>query len=256
MLEKFRAAKAAEIRALEKLDAAGRFPAPHPGPRPPFAQALRRAPAPAVIAEYKRASPSQGEIRMDLSPLEVAKAYARGGAAALSVLTESDYFKGELAFLDAVVPAGLPILRKDFIFTDIQVRATAATPASALLLIARMMDSAEDLDRLVTLAGANGIEAVVEVFDARDLDMARRAGARIIQVNNRDLDTLETDLDNAVRLADPALGETWIAASGISRPEHAAKMAAAGFHAVLVGTHLMREQDPGRAVARLIGDAP
>ncbi len=254
MLEKFARAKRREIDDLLALEAAGRMPAPRTAPRPPFEAALRAAGPGAVIAEYKRASPSKGVINLELGPLDVARAYARGGAAAMSVLTETDHFQGDLAYLDACVPAGLPLLRKDFILHPLQVRMTAATPASAMLLIARMV-SQDALRDLLDLARDLGLETVTEVFDEADLDRARAAGARLIQVNNRDLDTLAVSLDVSRRLAARKLpGETWISASGVTRPEQIDELAALGYDAVLVGTFLMEGADPGAALAGLTGE--
>lgn len=130
--------------------------------------------------------------------------------------------------------------------------ATAATPASALLLIARMFDTAAELRDMRELTEELGMDAVVEVFDARDLDVAREAGSGIIQVNNRDLDKLTTDLGNSRTLSrGKAAHETWISASGIFTPEEVREMAELGFDAVLVGTSLMQDDDPGAALLRL-----
>lgn len=255
MLERFAQAKRREIMNLMALDAGGRMPAPRSGPRPPFAAALRAAGSGAVVAEYKRASPSRGDINLALGPQDVARAYARGGAAAMSVLTEADHFRGELGFLDACAGAGLPLLRKDFVLHPLQVRHTAATPASALLLIARMVEPRE-LAHMVALAADLGLETVTEVFDGEDLARARGAGATLIQVNNRDLDTLEISLDVSRRLAGAKMpGETWISASGITRGAQVAELAALGYDAVLVGTFLMEGADPGAALARLIEES-
>jgi indole-3-glycerol phosphate synthase len=253
MLEKFKQAKEGEIERLRRLADAGEMPEPLPGPRPSFHDALAEAGPAAIIAEYKRASPSKGEINTKLSCKKVAKMYARGGAAAMSVLTEETYFQGSLDYLKQACKAGLPVLRKDFIFDPLQIQATAATCASALLLIARMVGD-EELRRLVALSAAAGIEPVVEIFDRPDLAKARGAGARIIQVNNRDLDTLEVNLDNSLELMSRSSDkELWISASGIEEPMHVQMMAQAGFDAVLVGTSLMASPDPEAALARLAG---
>ena len=254
MLEKFRAAKQREVHALAKLEKQGRLPEPFAGFRPSFAMALLAAKPFAVIAEYKRASPSKGVIRLDLGPEDVAGAYASGGAAALSVLTEEDHFRGEIGFLARMTGPGLPLLRKDFLLDPLQVAQTAATPASALLLIARMLDEhmLAGMQERTILAG---MEAVVEVFDQADLDKARASGARIIQVNNRDLDTLAVDLEVSKRLAaerDPA--ETWISASGILKPADLARVRDWGYNAALVGTSLMAQGDPGHNLTILVDD--
>ena len=253
MLEKFRAAKASEIKRLKALEAAQELPAPYAGPRPSFSDALLAKAPVAVIAEYKRASPSAGDINLGLSPEAVAAMYAASGAAAISVLTEETYFKGSLDYLETISGAGLPMLRKDFLLHPLQVAATAATKASALLLIVRMLPG-DELSDMLRLTYDLGLEAVVEIFDEADLERAEAAGARIIQVNNRDLDTLKTDLGVARRLAvRKRPGRIWIAASGIKTRADVLNMASLGYNAVLVGTSIMAEADPGAALAALAG---
>ncbi len=252
MLDRFRAAKSREIALLEELDQAGVMPPPFEGFRPSMSFALRSKEI-AVIAEYKRASPSRGDIELGLPPADAAQAYRKAGARALSVLTEETYFKGKLDFLEIMAGNGLPLLRKDFIFHPLQIRATAATPASALLLIARMVPGAQELKRLMDLTVDCGMEPVVEVFDYRDLEQAKLADARIIQVNNRDLDTLRVDMGISSQLVLERMpDEIWISASGFSRHEELAAAREMGFDAVLVGTSLMSGGDPGAALARLI----
>ncbi|MFW5489630.1 MAG: indole-3-glycerol phosphate synthase TrpC [Desulfovibrio sp.] len=256
MLDKFRKAKEEEIRALLQLEEAGRLPAPlsqfQGHPRPSFFDALSR-PGCAVIAEYKRASPSRGEINMHASPKEIAALYAQNGAAAMSVLTEEVYFKGSLDFLTKAACSGLPLLRKDFLFDPVQIRATMATPASAVLLIVRMYKDAAELAEMHRTADECGLDSVVEIFNQYDLERARQAGARIIQVNSRDLDTLRTDTDNALQLAPQKRdGEVWISASGIHCPADVQTMAAAGYDAVLVGTAIMAADDPAAFLGRLV----
>jgi indole-3-glycerol phosphate synthase len=264
MFEYFKEAKTLEIRALERLAAAGRLPAPHPGPRPDFAGRLRRRAAGqglAVIAEYKRASPSQGNLDLALSPEQAVTAFVQGGAAAMSILTEKSRFRGRRGFISRAWDGGaeffdLPILRKDFIFDPLQVRATAALPAAALLLIVKLTPSAARLKELRLLAESFGIQAVVEVLDEADLDLARASGAKIIQVNARNFQDLAVDLSQALDLARrhrAEAGELWIAASGFSRPEELPAAAEAGFTAALVGTSLMRGGRPAEALGRLTG---
>jgi indole-3-glycerol phosphate synthase len=255
MLEKFRAAQAPAIKRLKELEATEKLPMPYTGKRPPFSDALLAAGPVAVIAEYKRASPSAGDINLGLTPAEVAAMYAASGAAAISVLTEETYFKGSLDYLETISAVGLPMLRKDFLLHPLQVVETAATKASALLLIVRMLTD-EELSEMLRLTYDAGLEAVVEVFDEADLERAEKAGARIVQVNSRDLDTLKTDLDVARRMvAKKRPGRIWIAASGINTRADVLNMAAIGYDAVLVGTSLMSGDDPGLALARLTGKA-
>ncbi len=266
MLERFRAAKRAEIERLTALAEAGGLPPPMPGPRPSFSGAILEKSVPgaraAVIAEYKRASPSKGDINLGLAPADVARMYAENGAACVSVLTEEAFFKGSLAYLDEIALAapGVPLLRKDFLFHPLQAAQTAAHPASALLLIVRMLSDA-DLADMLRVTYDLGLEAVVEVFDEADLVRAEAHAAHIIQVNNRDLDTLAVNPAVSERLAARKRpGRIWISASGISTPAEAARMAQIGYDAVLVGTSIMSTADPGAALAALVaahaGDRP
>ena len=253
MLSKFRAAKAAEIAELRALDKAGILPEPYEGPRPGFAQALKAKGPGAVIAEYKRASPSKGEINLELSPDKAAGLFAQSGAAAISVLTETQYFRGSLDFLPLFAKSGLPLLRKDFILDPLQIAQTAATCASALLLIVRMLEPGE-LSELLDLADSFGLECVVEVFDQADLETAQAAHAGIIQVNNRDLNKLTTDLGISHRLCvKKRPGEVWISASGIFERAEVLEMAGLGFDGVLIGTSVMLSSDPGAALKSLTG---
>lgn len=253
MLDRFRKAKQTEINLLRAKGA----PSPWRGARPDFAGALRQNSI-AVIAEYKRASPSRGPIRADLDAAVVARQYAGNGATAMSVLTETEYFDGRIEFLAqafAATDGKLPLLRKDFIFDPLQVAATAACPASALLLIARMLPDAGALAALREQAESFGMAAVIEVFDSADLAMARAAGARIIQVNARDLQTLRVSREaclDLIKNSPPQAGEIWIAASGIAEPAHLKAARQAGFNAVLVGSSLMEKPGPGEALLELL----
>lgn len=254
MLDKFREAKQLEIDSLRKDFMEGRIPAAYQGERPSFVEAIKAKGPGAVIAEFKPASPSSGVLREHLNPLDYAETYAQNGAAAISVLTEHKYFKGTPDFLFMMKEPGVPLLRKDFIFDPLQVAMTASSPASAVLLIARMCDDATHLRQLIDLARMPGLAPVVEIFDQADLDMARKAGADIIQVNNRDLDTLEVTLDQARRfIKQKREGELWICASGVSERAQVEEMASLGFDAVLIGTCLMKEDDPGAKLAELTG---
>ena len=265
MLSRFARVKAEEVARLKSLKAQGRFPRAWEGLRPSFAGALApKGGLPAVIAEYKRASPSRGVICEDVGVEDCALAYAGAGASALSILTEEAFFKGSLGYLAraraALGAAGLgqPLLRKDFICDALQVEATFATPASALLLIVRFTPDAGRLRDLRQLAESQGLDAVVEVFGEADLETARESGARIIQVNARDLDTFKVDRAACLALArrcPPLPGEAWIAASGVFERAHLEEAGEAGFAACLVGTALMAGGRPGEALARLLGNA-
>lgn len=264
MLERFVTAKQAELDSLRKAEAEGTLPPAWKGQRPDFAAAICQPTGQArlgVIAEYKRASPSRGVIRQDLEVEEVASQYTAAGARAISVLTEEAHFQGRLEYLAraAATPGveKMPLLRKDFIFDRLQVLATAATPAAAMLLIVRLTPDVDQLRQLRELGESHGLAAVVEVFDKADLVLARQSGARIIQVNARDLQKLTVDRAACLELArkdPPRAGEIWIAASGMEKPADLAEAADAGYNAALVGTALMAGSDqPGAALARLTG---
>jgi len=206
-------------------------------------QALQRPPGEglALIAEIKRASPSRGSIAPDIAAAVQAEVYAAAGADALSVLTEPMRFAGSLADLaSAAAACALPALRKDFIVDPYQVREAAATGAAAVLLIAAALDD-DALDGLLVECRVCGLDALVEVHDEGELERALLAGAELIGVNNRDLSTLAVDLATTERLA-PRVPETVpvVSESGVTDAESAARVAAAGARAVLVGETLMR----------------
>jgi indole-3-glycerol phosphate synthase len=254
VLERFAGAKEEEIRRLEEKRQAGTLPPVWTGRRPSLELALREQGPGAVIAEYKRASPSRGGINLTLSPLEAADAYKRGGASGLSVLTEEKFFLGSLDFLFTLEGIGLPMLRKDFILHPLQVVQTAATPASALLLIVCMIPDPARLEGLFRHATELGLETVFEIFNEQELDLARQAGGRLLQVNNRDLSSLEVDLTVSRRLIGRRSGdEVWISASGISTPRQVDHLREIGFDGLLVGTSLMASSDPARFLQDLLG---
>ncbi len=256
LLDRFRKAKQAEIAELRSKG----IPKAFTGNRPDFCQTLKNsAKRPAIIAEYKRASPSKGRIREDLTVAQVALAYAKNGASAMSILTETQFFDGDIQYLAeahrTLTEAGLslPLLRKDFRFDPLQIEATAATPVSALLLIVKLVPEDTLLKQLFERTHELGMTAVVEVTDEDDLERARDLGARCIQVNARDLETLAVDGKKAMNLAathPPMNHETWIYASGIDVADDLVPIAKAGFAACLVGTTLMRG-NPGENLARL-----
>ncbi|HLA78875.1 MAG TPA: bifunctional indole-3-glycerol-phosphate synthase TrpC/phosphoribosylanthranilate isomerase TrpF [Vicinamibacteria bacterium] len=230
--------------------------APTPTGRRPFAQALTRPGRFNVIAEFKRRSPSKGSLRADLHPVQVAQAYEIAGAAALSVLTEEEFFGGSLEDLrEARGATLLPTLRKDFIVDPYQIWEAWYAGADAILLIVAALSDAE-LSELHATAVEVGLDAVVEVHDRVELDRGMAAGARIVGVNSRDLRTLQVDLDTAFSLASlvPA-GVIKIAESGIKTGADLRRLREAGYHAFLVGEHLMTSPDPGLALESLIKSA-
>ena len=208
---------------------------------------------PRVIAELKRRSPSRGELRPDFDPVAIAKAYEAGGAAALSVLTDERFFGGSLAILESVRGATrLPLLRKDFTLDAYQIDEARVAGADAVLLIAAALAPAE-LARLREHAVNLGLDVLVEVHDEAELDAAKAAGADLIGINNRDLETFHTDLAVTERLAKRVPeGALVVAESGIFGREDVARLQRAGAAAFLVGESLMREPDPGLALRRLL----
>jgi indole-3-glycerol phosphate synthase len=212
------------------------------------------APGTGVIAEIKRRSPSRGPLAPDLDPAALAAAYEAGGAAAISVLTEPEFFAGSAADLRAAASSiGVPVLRKDFIIHPAQVWESRAIGADALLLIVAALDD-ETLTQLIATALEAGIEVLVEVHDEVETERAHASGAGLVGVNARDLVTFEVDLGVAERLAGRLDGfEGRVAESGITGPADVARMAAAGYDAVLVGESLVRHRDPADAVSLLTG---
>ena len=204
-----------------------------------------------IIAEFKRASPSKGLISNMREPSEVAAAYYDGGAAAISVLTEEDFFKGTLDDLRAVRAAvDLPILRKDFVIDEFQIREAAAVGADAILLIVAAL-SDEDLLRFSSVAQNLGLDALIEVHDREEMNTAIEIGARLIGVNNRNLKTFEVSLDVSRDLIKYAPeGATMIAESGISSRQDIEDLSALGYSGFLVGEALMRS---GNAAGTLEG---
>lgn len=258
ILEVHRARAAADRRSVESLVAA----ACDLPPTRDFAAALRRpAPAPgrdggglAVIAEIKRRSPSKGVLDDRLDPAEVARQYAAGGASCLSVLTDAEFFGGSRADLVAARAAvALPVLRKDFTVAAVDVCEARLMGADAVLLIVAALGDAE-LVALVELAGRVGLQALVEAHDEVEVDRAVAAGATIIGVNQRDLATFAVDTERAVRVAGSIPADVVaVAESGIRDVADAARLAAAGYQAVLVGETLVRAGDRASAVRALTG---
>ncbi len=206
----------------------------------------------ALIAEIKPASPSRGEIRSGVNPLQLARVYAENGASAISVLTDRKYFHGELNNLKAArVGCEVPLLRKDFIVDEYQVYESRALQADAILLIVRLLDDAQLRD-YGALAEALGMAALVEVHNAEELERGLVAGARIIGINNRNLADFSVDLSTTEQLAPliPA-GRVVVGESGVFSRADVERVARAGVDAVLVGEALMRADDVGAKVREL-----
>ncbi len=210
----------------------------------------------AVIAELKRASPSRGMIRPAYHPSEIALGYQKAGAAAISVLTEEQFFLGSLADLEAARAATrIPFLRKDFIIDEYQIYESAAAGADALLLIVAALDD-RDLVRFLVLSESLKTAALVEVHTEDELRRAVGSGAKIVGINNRDLKTLEVKLETSFRLREMIPpGCLAVSESGIRTPEDLIRLEAAGFDAALIGEHLLLQDDPGRELACLLSGA-
>lgn len=215
----------------------------------------RARPRPAIIAEIKRRSPAAGPLGQDVDALARARAYASGGAAALSVVTEPDHFGGDPADLGRVRPIGLPVLRKDFILSRYQLLESVVLGADAVLLIARILTT-EQLAGLLADAAELNLECLVEINDETDAERALEAGATLIGINNRDLSTFQVDIARTERLL-PLLPDeaTVVSASGLNDVEAVMRMHRAGADACLIGEALMRRERPEQWLASLTGQA-
>jgi indole-3-glycerol phosphate synthase len=259
ILDEILAAKRQELAAAKRVESAEALAARARACARPVASltaALARGEGVRVIAELKRRSPSKGEIRRDFDPRAIARAYGEAGAAALSVLTDERYFGGSLAVLEAVREVTpLPLLRKDFVIDAYQIDQARVAGADAVLLIVAAL-TPEALSSLAKHAAGLGLEALVEVHDESELDVALANGARLVGINNRDLRTFQTDLAVTERLAPRAAGRALLVAeSGIFGPLDVARLARAGARGFLVGESLMREADVGDALRKLRGIA-
>ncbi|MCS6996018.1 MAG: indole-3-glycerol phosphate synthase TrpC [Casimicrobiaceae bacterium] len=247
-------AYAASERPLEAIRAEAEARLASDPPRG-FARSIEAAIAAgahAVIAEIKRASPSKGLLRPDFRPANIAQSYAAHGAACLSVLTDCQYFQGTPEHLrEARAACDLPVLRKDFIVEDYQVFESAAMGADAILLIVAALE-VQRLRALEALARALGLDVLVEVHDARELDVALTLSTPLIGINNRDLRSFEVALETTLTLLPriPA-NRRVVTESGILAREDVARMSAAGVRAFLVGEAFMRASEPGEELARL-----
>lgn len=206
-----------------------------------------------IIAEFKRMSPSRGVIRAGISPAETARLYERGGACAISVLTDKEYFGGSINDLIAVrASTRLPILRKDFMIDPVQIYEAAITGTDAVLLIAAVLDDSL-LEKMRAIAEDElGLDALVEVHTSEELQRALNSGAKLIGVNNRDLRTLEVSLQTSERLiAGAPLDRVMISESGLQDPVSLRHLQALGFRGFLIGETLMRASDPEAALRAL-----
>lgn len=219
-----------------------------------FAPVLRREGV-NIVAEIKRRSPSKGVIRENFDPVSIAKNYSANGAAAISCLTEEDFFDGSLDHLKAVRRVSpRPILRKDFTFEEYQIYEAAHFGADAILLIAAMLEG-ELFNDLLQLSYGLGLDALVEIHDREELDKVMRYDVRLLGINNRNLRTFETRLETSLELAaDLPKTITLVSESGIRTREDIDRLRSAGFHAFLIGEELMRAEDEGQALKNLIGN--
>ena len=251
ILAAHRAAAAADDRAIEPLIAAAMAMPPARGLAAALA-AESGAGRLAVIAEVKRRSPSKGDLDTELVPGVLAKAYADGGAACLSVLTDAEFFGGSSSDLaEARAAVELPVLRKDFTVCEADVCDARLMGADAVLLIAAALDDSE-LARFSALAQQVGLDALVEIHDEAELERALTVGATLIGVNQRDLVTFEVDTNRAERVASAMPeGIVKVAESGVQSAGDARRLRDAGFDAVLVGEALVRSGDPVAAVEAL-----
>jgi len=247
-------------RKREELATAGRAPDELAAraeriQRRDFRDAIARN-SPAIIAEIKKASPSKGILAKDFRPVRIARDYEQGGAAALSVLTDRDFFQGSLADLECARAAvKLPVLRKDFTLEEYHVLEAAASGADAVLLIAALLEERRIRD-LRESAARWGMAALVEVHDERELDRAVGAGAEIVGVNNRNLTNFQVTLETSLRLAERIPADAVrVSESGIHSADDVERLRAAGYHAFLVGEHLMQAENPAAALRALVTPA-
>lgn len=243
-----KSAKPLERLRQEALDSR-RLAKPHA-----LIEALSQGSRTNIIAEFKRRSPSKGVIRADADPASMALVYESGGAAAISVLTEEDYFAGSLDDLRAIRRSvALPILRKDFIFDEYQVWESAAVGADALLLIVAALEDDELRNLREVAEDEIGMDALVEVHTSEELKRAIEAGAKLIGVNNRNLRTFEVSLETSIRLAGEAPQDVvLISESGLNTRDDLNRLTGHGFKGFLIGETLMRAAEPEKALGLLV----
>jgi indole-3-glycerol phosphate synthase len=240
-----KAAASAQEEAREPYDVVRAHALARKRERRPFLQAIRKADGPAIVGEIKRASPSAGLIARNFDPAAIARTYDTAGVDCISVLTESDHFLGELAYLDvARKSASRPLLRKDFLSTPYQIAQSAAYGADAVLLIVAGL-SDEQLHACIGEAAQYDLDVLVEVHDAAELERAISHGAQLVGINNRNLRTFETDLSvSEYLLPQVPTGVTVISESGMQGPEDIVRLHHAGARGFLIGEALMRAEEP------------
>src|SRR5215467_8253351 len=258
VLDRILEARRAEVEHRKKVlpETALKYGVAAATPLRDFAAALAR-PGINVLAELKPASPSRGILRDPFDPVALATSLESTGAAALSVLTEGEFFRGTLKNLrDARKSVQIPVLRKDFIFDPWQVWEARANDADSFLLIVAALTD-HQLEQLLALGRELKMEPLVEVHTPDELDRALRAGAKIIGVNNRNLKTLDVRVETSFELIEQIPDDcVAISESGIKSNAEIEKLRAAGFDAFLIGTNLMLAPDPGEALSRLLGPRP
>ena len=252
ILDKIVARKKEEVGEL--LAAAIEDPPEQSDPPRGFLRSLVDHDGIAVIAEAKKASPSKGVICVDFDPAEIAADYETGGAQAISVLTDVDFFQGSLSYIPLVRSrVRLPVLRKDFIIHEAQIHQARAYGADAILLIAAILDPVQLRDFRL-LAEELGMDCLIEVHDEREGDMSLEAGSRLIGVNNRDLRDFSVDINTTLRVKKMIPEEIPVVSeSGISSYDDVKKLSDHGVAAVLVGESLMRAADRAEAIRQLVG---
>jgi len=252
ILDKIVTRKKDEVEEL--LSRGGEEPPEQVDPPRGFFRSLVDHEGVAVIAEAKKASPSKGVICADFDPAEIAADYERGGAQALSVLTDVDFFKGSLSFIPVVRNrVGLPVLRKDFIIHEAQIRQARAFGADAILLIAAILDKVQLRDFRL-FAEDLGMDCLVEVHDEWEGEMALEAGSRLIGVNNRDLRDFSVDINTTLRVKKMIPAEIPVVSeSGIGSYDDVRKLSDHGVEIILVGESLMRAADRAEALRQLVG---
>jgi indole-3-glycerol phosphate synthase len=221
-----------------------------------FREALSKPDRTNIIAEIKRQSPSKGIIREDFDHLAIAESYATAGAAAMSVLTEEDFFGGSLNYLREIHERfATPLLRKDFIIDEYQIYEAYLAGASAILLITAILDD-DLLLAMMARTSEFGLDALVEVHTEEEVVRAAQVGATLIGVNNRDLTTFKVELETSIRLAEIAPREAiLVSESGITTSDDIRKLKSAGYQAFLIGEHFMRQADVTKSLSNLIRES-